>query len=145
MQDVRTPVRIGIYIVLLNLTLNIVFILTFPLYYKHAGMALATVIAEAFGMGALGIILARRIGSFQWLEILKSFFRCTLCGLLMGIGVWWLANLLFPMFGNLMPAKIAQVAAVGATIGAGGLTYLVLTVILRSPEFHEIRQAVRKK
>jgi len=147
MQDMRTPVRIGIGVVLFNLTLNILFILTFPLYYKHAGMALATVIAEGAGIAALGLTLTRRIGGFQWPEILKSFSRCLLCALLMGAVVWELINRLFPMFGNPVSSmpKLVQVIAVGIAVAAGALLYVVLTVLLRAPEFQEIKQTVRKQ
>ncbi|WP_372846916.1 murein biosynthesis integral membrane protein MurJ, partial [Pontiella sp.] len=75
LQDTKTPVRIGVYTVVLNLTLNIVFILTLPEYWKHAGMALSTVAAEAMGMTALGFLLSRKIERIQWEAIAGCFVR----------------------------------------------------------------------
>jgi len=145
MQDMRTPVKIGIYTVLLNLVLNITFILTLPTYWKHAGMAFSTVIAEAAGMAVLGIILTRRMKNLQWMEISRSFNRCLLAALIMAIAAWATAWLVLPMLGNWMPAKIAQIATVGLSISIGALVYLALTYLLRNPELREIKSAIRKK
>ena len=68
--------------------MNIVFILVLPTYWKHAGMAFSTVIAEAAGMATLGIILTRRMKNLQWLEIFRSFNRCLLGALVMAIAAW---------------------------------------------------------
>ncbi|MBN2785986.1 MAG: murein biosynthesis integral membrane protein MurJ, partial [Pontiellaceae bacterium] len=81
MQDTRTPVRIGIGVVILNFTMNIVFILTFPDHWEHAGMALATVLAEGIGMIILAVMLTRRIGNMQWSRIGASAARALLGGL----------------------------------------------------------------
>ncbi len=145
MQDTRTPVRIGIYTVLLNLALNIVFILTLPTYWKHAGMAFSTVFAETIGMAALGMILTRRIKNLQWMEISRSFNRCLLAALVMAIAAWATAHFALPMLGNLLPAKIAQILAVGLAIGVGALIYFALTLLLRTPELREIKAAIRNK
>ncbi len=143
-QDMRTPVRIGIYTVLLNLALNIIFILTLPTYWKHAGMAFSTVIAEAVGMAVLGIILTRRMKNLQWLEILKSFTRCLLSALAMAVVAWATAWLLLPLLGNFMPGKMAQIGSLALAIGAGALTYLGLTFLLRTPELREIHSAIHR-
>jgi len=145
MQDTKTPVRIGIYIVVLNLALNIIFILTLPTYWKHAGMALATVLAEAAGMAALGVILARRVKNIQWMEIFRSFNRCLLAALVMAVAAWAATQTLSPMLGNLLPSKAAQLATVGLAISIGALVYFALTFLLRSPELREIKSAIRRK
>ena len=145
MQDTKTPVRIGIYTVLLNLILNIVFILTLPTYWKHAGMAFSTVIAEAVGMVALGIILTRRVKDLQWRGIFGCFIRCVLCALLMAITAWLAADISLPLLENLFPTKIAQIASVALAVGAGATIYFGLTFLLHSPELREIKSAVRRK
>lgn len=145
MQDTKTPVRVGIYTVLLNLILNITFILTLPLYWRHAGMAISTVIAEAAGMATLGLILTRRIKDLQWRGILGCFIRCALCALAMALAAGWIAHLSLPLLETLLPAKIAQIASVALAIGTGGISYLGLTALLRSPELREIKSAMRRK
>ncbi|MCK5676554.1 MAG: polysaccharide biosynthesis C-terminal domain-containing protein, partial [Verrucomicrobia bacterium] len=144
MKDTKTPVRIGIYTVLLNLILNIVFILTLPTYWKHAGMAFSTVIAEAVGMAGLGIILTRRMKNLQWLEISRSFNRCLLAALIMAIAAWATAHFALPVLGNLLPDKVAQLVTVGLAVSIGALVYFALTLLLRSPELREIKSARRR-
>ncbi len=145
LQDTRTPVRIGIYTVLLNLTLNIIFILTLPTYWKHAGMALSTVAAEAVGMTTLGILLSRRMQHIPWRTIGKSFARSLFCAVLMAGVAWITMRYTAPLYAELLPAKIAQIIAVAIAIGAGGMTYLLLSLALRAPELKEIKSAIREK
>lgn len=143
-QDTRTPVKIGILTVALNLTLNITFILTLPLHLKHAGMALATVIAETFGMITLGILLSRRIGSFNWLSIITATGRFLICAALMGAAAWWIVNRFFPICDALFPVKVAQFASVIFTICAAGMVYLISSILLHAPEVREIKQALQR-
>ncbi len=145
MQDTKTPVRIGIYVVLLNLIMNVTFILTFPLYWKHAGMALATVLAEAAGMVALGYILARRIENIQWKKTVQTLVRSLLCALAMAAVAWLVARYATPCLTNFLPAKIAQIAVVAAAIPAGIATYLLMALALRAPEVREITDSLRGK
>lgn len=145
MQDTKTPVRIGIYTVLLNLILNITFILILPLEWKHAGMAASTVIAEAAGMITLGTILTRRVKDLQWMSILRSFVRCLTGALLMAIIAWMTAQSALSQLQGLLPAKLAGIIAALLAVAAGGVCYFGLAFLLRCPELKEIRSALRKR
>ncbi|MEN7972271.1 MAG: murein biosynthesis integral membrane protein MurJ [Verrucomicrobiota bacterium] len=145
MQDTKTPVRIGLLAVLLNLTMNIAFILTLPTYWKHAGMALSTVLAGAVNVTILGIILARRVKNIQWLEILRTFIRSLFTALVMAIAAWAATQFLSPILEGLLPSKVAQLAVVALSISLGALVYLSLAGMLRSPELHEIKTAIRRR
>jgi putative peptidoglycan lipid II flippase len=145
LQDTRTPVRIGIYTVLINLSLNILLILTLPTYWKHAGMAFSTVIAELAGMTALGIILTRRVGNLQWTVVLRSFIRCLIAAAIMASAAWGTVQILLPVLDGLLPVKIAQLVTVGLVVFCGIILYFVLTFLLRAPELGEIKSAIRRQ
>ncbi len=145
MQDTKTPVRIGIYIVLLNLIMNVIFILTLPEYWKHAGMAFSTVVAEAVGMVTLGMLLARRVKNIEWKKIRRSFFHCMGSGLVMATATWLVAQYSCPLFAKLLPVKFAQIACVGLGIATGIATYFILALGLKVPELGEIKAALRRK
>ncbi len=145
MQDTKTPVRIGLYIVLLNLILNIVLILTLPEYWKHAGMAFSTVLAEAAGMTVLGILLARRVEHIQWQAIWRSFARSLGAAIVMAAVAWLAVTYSRPLLGSVLPAKFAQIGAVLVAVGAGGMSYLLLSLGLKAPELKEIHSAIRRK
>ena len=144
MQDTKTPVRIGIYIVVLNLIMNITFILTFPLYWKHAGMALATVLAETAGMFSLASLLSKRIENIPWKDTGRTFFRSLLGSLAMAGAAWLVAHYASPFAMAHLPAKLAQGVVLAAAITTGGLTYLLLSLMLRAPELREIKSAMRR-
>jgi len=145
MQDTRTPVKIGIYTVLLNLVLNIIFILTLPPYWKHAGMAFSTVLSEAVGMVVLGVLLTRRIKNLQWLNISHSFIRCLISALIMAIAAWVAAWIPYIWLGDVLPAKVIQIASVSLALFVGATIYFGLTFLLRAPELREITSAIRRR
>ncbi|MES9829956.1 MAG: murein biosynthesis integral membrane protein MurJ [Candidatus Thiodiazotropha sp.] len=84
-QDTRTPVRIGVIAMSVNMVLNI--LLVFPL--AHAGLALATTISS--GLNAYLLFRALIKGRIYsptagWAALL---LRTMLASLAMGIFIWW--------------------------------------------------------
>jgi putative peptidoglycan lipid II flippase len=145
MKDTRTPVKIGLFTVALNLCLNILFILTLPQHIKHAGMALATVLAEALGMLWLGLLLSKRIDCIEWSKIRCSFRRCLLAALLMGWACWSSLPILSNLLQSFLPRKIEQIVATGLAVALGITTYLLAAKLFRCIELKEISQALRKR
>lgn len=143
-QDTRTPVRIGIYVVLINLTLNIVLILTLPTYWKHAGMAFSTVAAEAAGMTALGMILTRRIGRLQWRLVAAGLARSLIASAGMALAVAQAVKWLEPVCMSHLPGKAGLAAVTASAVFIGMGVYLGMTLLLRAPELGEIRSALRR-
>ena len=145
-QDTRTPVKISLVAVAINLTLNITFLFTWPLYWKHAGLALATVLSEAFNGLTLGYFLHRRLGSPGWRSIFASTARAFGASVVMGAGAWYTHQALFGVLSaSHLPAKLSQVAAVFAAIGVGIALYLAVAAILRCPEIKDVLQAIRRR
>ncbi len=137
-KDTKTPLYVGMCAVVLNLILNITFILTFPQPVKHAGIAFATVLSSAFNMTCLALILQRRIGPPDWKRIGFSAIRALAAALLMA-GVAVFVFRLFPAGG-----KVAQVVAVLGSIAAAAATYFASSVLLRAPEITEFITALRR-
>ncbi|MGD9874888.1 MAG: murein biosynthesis integral membrane protein MurJ [Kiritimatiellia bacterium] len=145
-QDTRTPVRIGLYTVLLNLILNITFVLTWPLYLKHGGLALATVLAEAFYAIALAFILHRRIGSPGWREIASSVALSAVCTVMMALTVILVYSLLV-IHPLLLPpgSRILLMMNVLVSIAAGMGVYFAAAAGLKSTELAYIIQVLRRR
>lgn len=137
LQDTRTPVRIGLWSVALNFVLNIVFILTWPRYFKHAGLACATVMAEAFNGLWLGLELHRRIGLAGWRQLVAHVLRNILAAAIMAVAIAALYGALVARAETIMAAKAARIFAVGISVPAGVLFYTALSVLFRSPELRE--------
>jgi putative peptidoglycan lipid II flippase len=139
MQDTRTPVRIGMIAVALNLALNISFILILPQDVKHAGLAFATVLSSVFNMTCLALILHRRLGGIDWKSTAATAARSLGAASLMAAAVLFVHSL-FPMVG-----KTGQIISVLGSIAAGGAVYLAASLLLRAPELREFIRVFRRK
>ena len=139
MQDTRTPVKVAVSMVFLNLFLNIVFIFTWPAGYRHAGLAFATVLSSIVACVILGVILHKRIGSLQWLKLLTIALRALLAASVMGVTSWYLYRLII-RYGceTVASAKITQLLAVAGSVTGGVVVYFVLAIILCPDEFKRI-------
>jgi len=131
MQDTRTPVRVALRVLLLNVVLNITFLLTWPLHFKHAGLALATVLASVVSVLALGWLLHRRIGSPGWKQVLHTALRAVIASAIMGAASVAVHSALAAAFSSGgAPVLTARLVSVAAAIAAGIVVYAVLAFLL---------------
>lgn len=77
--DTQTPVKIGVLIVICNLTLNMVLIW----WLKGKGLALATSLASMIQAGLSLWLISEKVGTFDLSVIAKTFFRAILATILM--------------------------------------------------------------
>ena len=146
LQDTKTPVKIGMIAVALNLVLNITFILTLPQGVKHAGIAFATVLSSSFNMTCLALILQRRIGKPDWKRVGNTAGRALVAASLMGIVVVGVYGLFPPSTGSGQATlgKVEQIIAVGVSIGVGGIVYFAAGWLLRLREISEFLNVFRR-
>ena len=145
LKDVRTPVKVGSRVLFLNFALNILFILTWPLGYKHAGIAFATVISGIVSCFILGRCLRIRLGSFKWRAMGGYSLRVILISLAMGTvaalscrGVVSVAQ----VYG--VTGKIVEFVAVGVSIVVGMTVYIGLAYTFCSVESQALLASVRR-
>jgi len=144
LKDVKTPVKVAMICVALNLGMNILFVFTWPEGWKHAGLAFATVLAQACFAIILALLLRSRIGKLDTPTIFKSALRALVAGLVMGISCAYLVTPLSNLFGFL-PGKLDLILGVLITIGIGLVIYIGITVLLGSREPRELAQTLRRK
>lgn len=144
-QDTRTPVKIGIISVALNLVLNVIFLITLPVHIKHAGLAASTVIAEFFNGAALAWLVHRRLGSPGWRTMLLAGVRSLLAALVMGAVILMILPFAADYADGMLPSKPAQIASVLLTIAAGMAAYVVAARLLGCSEWSEVMQAIRRR
>jgi len=147
LQDTRTPVKIGLCSVALNFTLNIFFILTLPEYWKHAGLAFSTVIAEGVNGLLLGLFLRRRLGPFGIRGILAGLLRALVAAAVMVVVVFYAERALTTQLYLLpyLPHKAAQWIGVPSAIALGGIVYFGIARIFRFPEREFVLEALRAR
>ena len=128
LQDTKTPVTIGIITIVLNIILN--FMLIEPL--GHRGLALAYSLAGLANMVLLLYYLRNKIGNIDGKNMLYSFTKTLLASLLMGVVVFYTAQLI--EFNFDIQNKLVQIGEVLLAIAVGGLTYSILVTALKMQE-----------
>lgn len=146
MQDPKTPVRIGVVTVLMNIVLSVAFMLTWPMEWKHAGIAAATVISEFINGVWMSLIVHRRLGSIGWSRIGVSVLRTSVAAVGMAMVAWWITGVVSTMLGGAgISLFFVRLFSVIAGIGMGIIVYIALSFILRSPELREMIEAARHR
>ncbi|MBR2123928.1 MAG: murein biosynthesis integral membrane protein MurJ [Acetobacter sp.] len=133
--DTRTPVYIGILVLVVNLILNL--ILMKPL--AHVGPPLASSLAGMLNVGVLFFLLWRNAALVIPVSMIRRLACVFLAALLMGGGVAGMCYLL-PMPENF----IKQVFWLGGVIAFGAVSYLFLLVLLRVFKMAYVRAIVQQ-
>ena len=131
-QDIKTPVRIAIKAMLVNMILNI--ILIFPL--QHAGLALATTLS-AFMNAAMLYLGLKKTGIYNAVNGWRTYFlQIVLANSAMAVVLLWLKGDVLFWLNSSMIERITQI---GILIGAGLVVYF-FTVLLVGIRLKDFRQ-----
>ncbi|MCC6201790.1 MAG: murein biosynthesis integral membrane protein MurJ [Gammaproteobacteria bacterium] len=130
-QDTRTPVKVGLGALAINLLLNVA--LMVPL--RHAGLALATSLAAYFNAVMLGRILLRQ-GVYRpepgWMKLLARLF---VAGVAMSLPLAFSGDAETIWLARTMPSRVIWL---GVWIGAAAGVYFVVLALL-GVRFSELR------
>ena len=77
----KTPARLAIYMILVNLALNLILVR----HFREAGIALSTAIVGIINFGILLFLINKKLGDHR-ISILFSFVKSMLTAICMGIG-----------------------------------------------------------
>lgn len=137
-QDTKTPVKIGVACVILNLILNLILMQ----FLAHVGIAMATSITGYVNAGALAYILYKR-GHFAPDVSLQYFvLKCLVSTFGMMAVLWGTADLLEPMLHDLF---FWQVGALCFLVGVGGAAYAGLIVLSGGIALKDLKRILAKK
>ena len=138
-QDTRTPVRIGIYSLLLNMMLNVIFVLGLirgDFYAPHAGLAIATTVSALFNASLLykGLVVG---GFFQprpgWGKLMGQVILACIS---MVLSVYFLQGI----FGDwLQLSSFERIGSLLVCVSAGIAVYLAVCFML-GLRFRSLRQ-----
>ncbi len=136
-QDTKTPMKIGIYSMILNVTLAI--ILMGPL--KHGGIALATSISAIFNAAALVVLMKKKLGRMGGRAIVRSLIQLTVASTVMGLGIYYANAWLFDPEDPL----IQRLSILLGEITLGVLIYTCVSWLMKNDELKFIHQLIREK
>ena len=139
LKDTRTPTRIAIWGVAMNLTLNILFVITWPQGWKHVGLIVSTVIVSAINCASLWRGLYRHTGAPHLRTILPTAACVGVAMLGMGLAAWVSYFWLTAALGHFIPAgKIVQFLALAGAGSLSGGIYLLLVYLLCRPALRAV-------
>ena len=127
LQDMRTPVRVSVSVLALNIALN--FALVFPL--AEGGLALATAVSAAVQVTWLSVALGRHLPDLRWRFIAAGAARTAVATGAMGVVVWCLIR----------PGALGEAShlvQLAAGIPAGAAAFVLAARLLRCPELTEL-------
>ena len=137
MQDTKTPAKIGIYAIVINIIFSVMLMGPF----KHGGLALATSIAAIFNALALIIILKNRLGKMGGRKILNSSIKLAIASAGMGIFIY-LFNQAF--FDPLAPIANRLTVLTGEIISGLSVFYFI-SLAMKNEELIFLKDLIRRK
>jgi putative peptidoglycan lipid II flippase len=130
LKDTRTPAKISLVSLILNITLN--GILMFPL--KLSGLALATSVSGITTFFILLNMLRKKLGGFSLGEIAASFRRVLIAGAGMGLACYFAAQVKIALPAHTLEKTVNLLFPIIAAVA----TYIVLCLLLRVEQLREL-------
>jgi len=137
LKDTKTPVKIGIYIVFINIALDLILIR----YLAHSGLALATSVAAILNLVILLKVLQDKIGDFELKSQVSFLVKIIISSIFLGL----ICVLVNNYFGSVLDLnnKYNQIIQVTASIFSGGLVYFIISYILGVKEVRNLRKTIK--
>ena len=135
-HDMRTPVKISVTAMALNIGLSYLFMQ----FLGVGGLALGTTTALTINFFVLLYLLRRKIGPMGLGTLGGSFGRVAGASAAMGVVIWALDTGLSRVLGQTTGGNAIRVVA-GALVGIA--TYLVAARLMKSPELAEVKDMLR--
>jgi len=137
LKDTKTPVKIGVYIVFINIALDLILIR----YLAHSGLALATSVAAILNLIILLKVLQDKIGNIELKSQVPFLTKIIISSIFLGI-ICVLVNNYFSSVLDLSN-KYNQTIQVIVSIFSGGMVYLISSYILGVKEVRNLKQSIK--
>ncbi len=135
--DTRTPVRYATISMVVNLVLNLAFVV--PL--RHMGPPLATALSSTVNLVLLYRTLVRRGQFVADAQLRRRAWRLTAASLLMGAALWWSADRFAPYTGA---PGLERWAALAVLVALGAGVYAVACFLFGAIRPSDIRALLRR-
>ena len=133
-NDMKTPLKVSVWAVVLNIALNLCAVLLLPVEWRHVGLAASTVLCSGLSVAALSVLARRMNGDMGYSVLAKDLSRIALAALTMGAALAGAkAVFAFPSAGVL-----SRILALAGEIAVGGVVYLAVVFALM-PGMRNIR------
>jgi len=138
MQDTRTPVKIAVVAMTVNVALSL--LLMKPM--KHSGLALANAIASSVNFTFLFIMLKKKLGRIEGRKISISFIKISVASAVTGLMSWFIIR------GDMWTQNgqaIEKAAILTAVVASYLAVYIFIMQLLGSEELRYLMNLRKKK
>jgi putative peptidoglycan lipid II flippase len=145
LDKAHKAVKIGVMAILINLTLNIIFVLTLPRDTAFLGLALGTVVSGIINFFTLYYTITKQIGDIGTANILKFTAKVTGASLVMGAAVFAAASLFEKSRGVEHLTRSQNGLVVLAMIVAGSALYFALVTLMKVEEGKKLTGMIKER
>jgi putative peptidoglycan lipid II flippase len=138
LQDTKTPVKVAVVAMLLNIVFSIVLMRT-PL--EHGGLALALSLASTLQLCMLIVLLRKRLGGIEGWVIMGSMAKSFVSSVIMGVCIYLIASKLF--IGHSSDSLFELTTGLLVAMAAGVIIYVLLARVLGSEELRSLMMTVK--
>ena len=135
----KTPLRISLIGIAVNLALNLANIRLFHL--GHAGLALTTSCVALVNVAQLYIALRRRVDLGAFASLFSFLSRCVVAAAVCGAVAWGL----YHVAGTFTASRLLRAGALGCAIAAGGAGYFLAARLLGLEESHQAWRMIARR
>ena len=137
LKDTKTPVKIGVYIVFMNIVLDLILVR----YLAHSGLALATSLVAIINMIILLKVLQKKIGNIGLRSQASFLIKIILSSIFLGISCILVNNYLGSVLN--LNNKFNQIIQTIASILTGSMVYYICSYIFGIPEIRSLKQNIK--
>jgi putative peptidoglycan lipid II flippase len=136
LQDMRTPTRVAMGTLVVNLTLN----LTLVWFLREGGLALATALSATVNLSILLVLLKKKVGVRIVADLLAPAWKGVAASAAMAVAVLALWYGMPILRGEGLSPRFARLTVV---IGAGAIVFFTASVLLRDSNLAVLRRRGR--
>ncbi|MCC9621175.1 murein biosynthesis integral membrane protein MurJ [Thalassospira sp. MA62] len=135
-EDTKTPIRIGISCMVLNIVLIIILMPSFG----HLGIAAATSVSVWVNAASLATLLSRRGDLVFDARLIKRIPRIIVAAGIMGAGLWFALD----HFWQNDALSITRIAMMAALVIGGVVTYGICAQLFGATRFSELKSTLKR-
>ena len=140
-NDMKTPLKVSVSAVVLNMVLNLGVVLFLPVEWRHVGLAASTVLCSALSVAALAVLARRMHGDMGYRALFSDILRIAAAAAAMGAVLVAARTFMeFPYDAGML----RRVLSLAAEIAAGGVAYLAAAFALM-PGMRDLRKLRRRR
>jgi putative peptidoglycan lipid II flippase len=141
--DTRTPMKISIACLMMNLVFAAVLLWSFPTGYKQGGLGIANSLSAVCNVLLLSHALRRKLSRLEMSALKRPLWILGGAGVVTGLIAWWSSRLWENHLGH--ATLTLKIGAVFGPATVAGLVYWVLAVWGKVPAAHEITALVFRR